>query len=310
MAKPSKTVTTVARIAFLCSETVIDYRPAFSRALSFENEYKNLSRRNANGPHLVSVPNAADPGQYAKRYSKGDRLLSLTTLASSRTVAQLLPLLSEIASSPVVVHIAVNGDLSDVLVLRSSVPFLLHSATVQQAHDNALTASKLALLERRAVVHVFQADAQDDSIPDISDDKIQTFLTSQRIPLSTANVKTFLSNGDANGHTNGHANGNANGHTNGYTGCANGYSNGHGHGSGSNGTISRTPSEFSEPGSPSFHTHDDPDYLPFTRLMNPHRWPRWHWFDELYFRTRAVVPPTHTRLCSWSASRPLFMLMA
>ncbi len=259
MAKPSKTVTTVARIAFLCSETVIDYRPAFSRALSFENEYKNLSRRNANGPHLVSVPNAADPGQYAKRYSKGDRLLSLTTLASSRTVAQLLPLLSEIASSPVVVHIAVNGDLSDVLVLRSSVPFLLHSATVQQAHDNALTASKLALLERRAVVHVFQADAQDDSIPDISDDKIQTFLTSQRIPLSTANVKTFLSNGDANGHTNGHANGNANGHTNGYTGCANGYSNGHGHGSGSNGTISRTPSEFSEPGSPSFHTHDDPD---------------------------------------------------
>ncbi|KLO17971.1 sulphite reductase hemo protein, beta subunit [Schizopora paradoxa] len=266
-AKSNKATSIVARIAFLCSETVVDYRPASSTEPSFDEEYRILSRRDANGPRLVAVPNADDPGQHAKRLSGKDSLLSLTMSASTKSISQLLPHISEIASSPVVVHIAVDGDLSDVLLLRSSVSFLLHSSTIQQVHDNALTASKIAASERRTVAHIFQVDSQGDLSSDVPDDKIREFMDNKRIPLSAANVKSFLANGGANGHTNGngHANGFSNGFTNGHpngnghsNGHTNGYSNGHANGSGSTGSVSRTPSEFSDPGSPSFHTHDDP----------------------------------------------------
>ena len=112
-AKSSKAMSIVARIAFLCSDTLVDFRPASSTELSFDEEYRHLSKRIVNGPHLVPVPSAADPGQYARRHVAEDKLLSITAIASSRTVSQLLPHLSELASSPIVVHIAVNGDLSD-----------------------------------------------------------------------------------------------------------------------------------------------------------------------------------------------------
>ena len=64
--------------------------------------------------------------------------------------------------------------MSDVLVLRSTIPFFLFSRTAQQAHDNALLASRLARLERKPVLHVF-ADVKGE-VEEIDGDRVPSFL--------------------------------------------------------------------------------------------------------------------------------------
>ncbi len=199
MAQSAATI--VSRIAFLCSETVVH---GLAANFSLADEYRRISRRNANGP------------QYAKQFSKDDKLLSVSILSSSKDIIQLLPHLPQLASSPVVVHVEVDGDLSDVLLLQSAVPYILHSTSEHQAHDNALIASKLALSERKAVIHVFQAVGPGDLTPveELPECKIRDLLASASDSTSLkANVENFIADGRGNGHAIGYANGHANGHS-------------------------------------------------------------------------------------------------
>ncbi|KAL5531624.1 hypothetical protein ACEPAG_4501 [Sanghuangporus baumii] len=208
----------VARVAFICSDVVVD-RQSIPGPSLFSDEYKILSTKSVQRPQLVSVPDAADSASYVQCYI-GSGLVSLTSASTPRLVSHLLPYLSELAPSPFVLHIAVSGDLSDVLLLRSTVPYFIHSSTLHQAYDNALVASKIARIEKRLVIHAFQVDVEDVDLRELTEEQVRTYLAdTRRLAALNGSGKHGLENGHGNGHakglTNGHANGSINGHANG-----------------------------------------------------------------------------------------------
>jgi sulfite reductase (NADPH) hemoprotein beta-component len=112
-------------------------------------------------------------------------LTTLTTSANPAGLTRLLLHLGEISKSPVVIHIAVHEDLSDVLLLRSSIPFFLLSTSVQKSHDNALLAARLARVERKAVIHAFYVSSPVLSIEELAEQQIRAFILAANPPASS-----------------------------------------------------------------------------------------------------------------------------
>ncbi|KAF8998571.1 sulfite reductase subunit beta [Cyathus striatus] len=213
----------VARIAYLTSDVVVDSQPPPPSTSSFAQSYKALSRSASHRAKLISAPFGADPGSIL--LNNITSLTSFTSLSHSQVFTRLVLHLAELSDTPLVLHLAVRDDLTDVLHLRSAVPFFLLSTTVQQAHDNALLAARLARQEHKAVVHAFYATSEDSALIEIEEDKALAFLVAPRHPASpTTNGHTNGLNG-LNGYANEHTNGNANGHANGHANGVNGHSN-------------------------------------------------------------------------------------
>jgi sulfite reductase (NADPH) hemoprotein beta-component len=172
----SFSVSTVARIVYLTTDVLVDSHPPPPSTSVFTDTYNALSKTSTHKPKVISSHFGADPGSTILR--NAGNLTSFTATANSQVLTRLVLHLGEISSLPVVLHIAVRDDLSDVLLLRSAVPFFLLSRTVQQAHDNALLAARLARTERKAVVHAFYQSTSTESIGEIPEDKILPFLLS------------------------------------------------------------------------------------------------------------------------------------
>ena len=171
-------VSVVARIAYLSSDVLVDLNPAFPQISSFAERFGSLSNTIERKPTIISLPAGADPASSILRNNHA-ALVSFTSLSNSQVLARLVPHIAELSRLPVVLHFAVNFDLSDVLLLRSAVPFFLLSTTVQQSHDNAILASKLARMEKKAVMHVFYQDCYDELLDEVTDDQLQQFLTAE-----------------------------------------------------------------------------------------------------------------------------------
>ncbi|KAF8271579.1 sulfite reductase subunit beta [Lactarius quietus] len=170
-------VTAVARVAHLSSDYVVDSPSVFS------SYWKSLPTEST----IVTIlPHGVDPTPNLLRL-QASSLLSYTT-TSSPSLIRLLPRFSELSSRPIVFHIAARGDLGDALVLREVVPYFIHSSSAQQAHDNALLASRLARTERMAVIHVFHIGDKNDKIEEVAEDKVKSFIFAERYtrPLSKA----------------------------------------------------------------------------------------------------------------------------
>ncbi|KAH9072151.1 sulfite reductase subunit beta [Lactarius deliciosus] len=229
-------ITAVARVAHLSSDAVVDSPSVFS------SYWKSLSRESTN---VTILPHGSDPTQTLLRL--GTTSLSSYTTTSSPSLIRLLPHVSELSSRPIVFHIAAQGDLADALVLREVVPYFIHSSSAQQAHDNALLASRLARTERKAVVHVFHIGGNDDKIEEVAEDKVKPFIFAEKHPrtpskaagrpqspiarphspsparpYSPSPVRPYSPSPTrpyspvpryANGHSNGHTNGFVNGHS-------------------------------------------------------------------------------------------------
>ncbi len=209
----------VARIAYLASDSVIDVLPPLPDTSPFASTYTSLSKSSRATSRLISIPSGGDPLSVALQ-QHNPSLISVTASATSKIILNIVLRLSELSSLPIVLHFILEGDLSDVLLLRSAIPYFLLSSTSQQAHDNSLIASKLARSQRKPVVHAFYAGPA-GGLEELADDKIVPFLLEERAASPAANGHAN-GNGDAtdtngsagtNGHTNGHAG--ANGHTNG-----------------------------------------------------------------------------------------------
>ncbi|KAF4610590.1 hypothetical protein D9613_006776 [Agrocybe pediades] len=198
-------VQAVARVAFLTADVLVDSLPPPPSTSDFTATYSSLSKSSTHKPRVISSPFGGDPGSTLIRNTAN--LTSFTTTASPQVLSRLVLHLGEISSLSVVLHLAVVDDLSDVLLLRSGVPFFLLSTTAQQAHDNALLAARLARLERKAVVHAFYSST-DDSAEEVSEEKIIPFLLSGKRPATPKATNGHVTplNG-VNGHTNGHSNG-------------------------------------------------------------------------------------------------------
>ena len=174
----SSLLSAVARIAYLTADVLIDSQSPPPSTSIFTDTYHALSKTSIHKPKVVPSHFGADPGSTILR--NAGRLTSFTAIANPQVLTRLVLHLGEISSLPIVLHIAVQDDLSDVLLLRSAVPFFLLSRTALQAHDNALLAARLARTERKAVVHVFYISTSTESIGEISEDKILPFLLSPR----------------------------------------------------------------------------------------------------------------------------------
>ncbi|KAG2011527.1 sulfite reductase subunit beta [Coprinopsis cinerea AmutBmut pab1-1] len=208
-------VEAVARIAYLSSEVVVDSQLSGPSTSSFSETYRSLEKVAAHKPRVLPTPYGADPGSTLLRYPSD--LTTFTAFASSPVVTRLLLHLAEISTRPVVLHLAVQDDLSDVLLLRSAVPFFILSQTPQEAHDNALLSARLARVEQKAVIHAFFSSSSNDHPPvdEIPEDKIFPFLLAKKHPSSPGSPVGHLNgingingvNGIANGHVNGHVNG-------------------------------------------------------------------------------------------------------
>jgi sulfite reductase (NADPH) hemoprotein beta-component len=204
-------VAVVARIAYLASETLVDSLPPLPSTSEFASSFDSISHLSRREPNIITVPHGGDPAAALLRAS-GSALTSFTAASNSQTLTRLVLRLAELASSPLVLHIALVNDLSDVLLLRAVVPYFLLSTSAQQAHDNALLASKLARSQKKAVVHAFFSREDSDVATELPEESLLAILFGDKID-----------NGPVNGF-NGHANG-VNGHANGVNGT-NGH-NGH-----------------------------------------------------------------------------------
>ncbi|KAF9245282.1 hypothetical protein BU15DRAFT_85615 [Melanogaster broomeanus] len=172
----------VSRIAFLASDVIVHSQPAVPATSPFTETYKSLAVSSTRRPSTISVPSGGDPASTILQNGSGAALISFTSSLTSQTAVRLVLRAGELSSLPLVLHLAVKDDLSDVLVLKSAFPFVLISYTPQQAHDNALLASRLAHTEKVAVVHVFYEHA-DGSIVDIAEEEVHPFLLSQKLAL-------------------------------------------------------------------------------------------------------------------------------
>src|SRR5882762_1015346 len=195
----------VARITYLVSDVLVNSQPTLPSKSPFADTFNALSEASSHRPTVIPVPLGADPGSTILQ-SHATGLTSYTASSHPEVLTRLVVHLAELSSLPVVLHLAVKDDLSDVLLLRSAVPFFLVSSTAQQAHDNALLASLLARNEKKAVVHVFYENTGEVAVEEIAEEKIRPFLLAEKPTL-------------VNGHgLNGHGHVNGDGHLNGING--------------------------------------------------------------------------------------------
>ena len=193
----------VARIAYLTSDLIVDSQPQFPAPSLFAQQYALLTGSTSSSPRLFVIPYGADPGSTILQ--NPTELTSLTATSNSHLLTRLVIHLADLSSCPVVLHIAVDYDLSEVLLLRSSIPFFLLSRTAQQAHDNALLAARLARLWKKAVVHAFQLQPEPISLNVLSEQQVLSFLFAdkqQAYPSSSNGhaIPKKVPDGCANGH--------------------------------------------------------------------------------------------------------------
>ena len=174
----SPSVAAVARIAYLASDVLLNSLSS-SAPSPFKTSLDALTATPDTKAVVSHLPFGADAGAALLRH-RSARLLSYTAVAQPQALNSLLLHLPEISSTPTVFHVAVSDDLSDALVLQSSLPFVLYSRTAQQAHDHALLASRLAFTESIAVLHIFETGDHTEVVEEIDGDRISPFLFAER----------------------------------------------------------------------------------------------------------------------------------
>ncbi|PVG03154.1 sulfite reductase subunit beta [Serendipita vermifera] len=166
----------VARISYLSSDVIVDVARSNSKS-SFAPHFDRFAAYRS--PKLLSVANGTDIGLRILNESKSVSLITVTLHAERDVLNRLISSLSPLASVPLVINVAIYEDLSDVLPLRASVDFLLHSNTPQRAHDNALLAARLAWSERATVLHIFHANDKEE-VQEVDELKIRPFVSAQK----------------------------------------------------------------------------------------------------------------------------------
>ncbi|KAJ5770474.1 uncharacterized protein N7511_002525 [Penicillium nucicola] len=173
MASVSSAAEAVARIAYLTSDVVLSVQPSlqndslFSKSLKAlkANKTSNVSSQNT---HVQAVRYNEDPLLSAFTPLQKGELTSVVT--SSSVLITAVPHLYRLANSPVVIHVALEPspfpDYSVISSIRQSGFTFLHSETVQEAQDIAITAHALAQKSGKGVIHFFDPanSAKDPSI--------------------------------------------------------------------------------------------------------------------------------------------------
>ncbi|KAI0820351.1 sulfite reductase subunit beta [Trametes gibbosa] len=184
----SHAISVVSRIAYLASDVVVNsLSPAAPSP--FQTALSTLASSSQSSAAVTHLPFGADAGETLLRH-RSARLLSYTALANPQVLNNLLLHLPELSSTSTVFHIAVTSDLSDALLLQSSLPFVLYSRNAQQAHDHALLASRLAFTESTAVLHIFHVGDEAEAVDEVEGDRITPFLFAEKQSPSGSEQKS------------------------------------------------------------------------------------------------------------------------
>lgn len=174
----------VGRIAVLASTLVVDALP------------RSPSKTIFGDINATRIRCSSDPGSILVRNSSKAGLQTLLVSSPRDVLPGLISHIPALEKAAIVIHVAVtNDDLADALALRPHVPFVLYSSTPQQAHDQALLASRLASSEKKAVVHIFHPTiGKDERIIEVETEKVVPFIQAERSLVHANGV---------NGHVNG-----------------------------------------------------------------------------------------------------------
>ncbi|KAJ5165894.1 hypothetical protein N7492_006190 [Penicillium capsulatum] len=153
----------VARIAYLASDLVLSVQPSLRTDSPFSKSLKTLKASNTKSA-LSRGTTEVQPVRYNE-----DPLLStfhplqkgetVSVVTGSSILISSVPHLYRLANYPVVIHVALESspfpDYSVISSIRQCGFTFLHSETVQEAQDIALTAHALAIKSGKGVIHFF-----------------------------------------------------------------------------------------------------------------------------------------------------------
>lgn len=153
----------VARIAYLASDLVLSVQPSLQGDSLFSKSLKTLKSNKTTGALSRGVTEVQ-----AVRYNEDPLLSTFYPLQKGETVSVVtgssilissVPHLYRLANFPVVIHVALEPtpfpDYSVISSIRQCGFTFLHSETVQEAQDIALTAHALAQKSGKGVIHFF-----------------------------------------------------------------------------------------------------------------------------------------------------------
>ncbi|KAJ5713528.1 Sulfite reductase subunit beta [Penicillium malachiteum] len=171
----------VARIAYLASDLVLSVQPSlrtdslFSKSLKALKSTKTASVVSRDSPEVQPVRFNEDPLLSAfYPLQKGE---TVSVVTGSSILISSVPHLYRLASYPVVIHVALESspspDYSVISSIRQCGFTFLHSETVQEAQDIALTAHALAIKSGKGVIHFFDpANSAKDSPISVEDREV------------------------------------------------------------------------------------------------------------------------------------------
>lgn len=153
----------MARIAYLSSDVVISVQPSLATDSGFSQHLHQFASNKARSyvsrsvPDIQTVRNNADPLLSAYAPLRSGKLVAVT--ASSAILLTSIPHLYKLAEYPIVLHISIQQtpypDFSEISSIRQCGFSFLHSETLQEAQDIALTAHALAIRSGKGVIHYF-----------------------------------------------------------------------------------------------------------------------------------------------------------
>jgi sulfite reductase (NADPH) hemoprotein beta-component len=176
----------VARIAYIASEVVLSVQPSLGTESDFSHHLNRFALNKAKGfvsrsvPEIIPLRHNADPLLSAYSPLRSGRLVSVTT--SSSILLSSIPHLYKLARYPIVLHVSLQSpyaDFSEISSIRQCGFAFLHSETLQEAQDIALTAHALAIRSGKGVLHFFDPSnsVQDNPIAPERRDLVQRLLS-------------------------------------------------------------------------------------------------------------------------------------
>ena len=121
---------------------------------------------------MQAIRHNVDPFLSVFQPLRAGKLVSVTT--PSHTLLPAVPHLYKLAQYPIVIHVSLhplsNPDYSEITAIRQSGFSFLHSETLQEAQDIAISAHALAIRSGKGVIHFFDVgNSKDDKPIDVED---------------------------------------------------------------------------------------------------------------------------------------------
>ena len=149
-----------ARVAYHVCDAIISVRPALSKDSAFSPIFTQLCSSGAcsPAPDIITARQNTDPILSAVEAAKQGKFVAVT--ATSSVLLPAVPHLYTLAVLPVVLHIALEcssgiPDYSSIAAVRNTGLSFLHSESLQDAHDMAISAHALARASSKGVIHFF-----------------------------------------------------------------------------------------------------------------------------------------------------------